>query len=248
MPILRGMLRVEVKRPLSWIMRLFVVSAPPVVGCGVAVLTAQLLHYTPSLGPLDFRSKPGQVAGARTAEGALVTLPTPRGPALNSASSSLGPVATTAGDEGTTTVSGQVGSAGATSTTMPPPSTAAVTNTSMPPGTTAHPPEVTSDRVTAKQSATIHIDVLDNDFDVDGDLDLLSVSVIASPVGPGPDVGSVSVRTRNGRNEIDYRAPSAPGDFTFSYQVCDSRRVCGSANVIVSVTFAPDGGTRPGRP
>ena len=78
--------------------------------------------------------------------------------------------------------------------------------------------------------------MLANDFDLDGDLDPLSVSVVAGPSGPGADPESLSVKTRNGRNEIDYRAPLTLGDFTFTYQVCDASGLCRSADVIVTVT------------
>jgi hypothetical protein len=91
------------------------------------------------------------------------------------------------------------------------------------------------DLATAKRGTTIHIDVLVNDYDIDGDLDPLSVSVIDGPTGPAADPGSLSVKMRNGRNEIDYRAPFVVGDFSFIYQVCDTSAECGSASVHVIV-------------
>ena len=83
----------------------------------------------------------------------------------------------------------------------------------------------------------IHLDVLANDYDVDGNLDPLSVSVIDGPTGPAADPGSAFVRTRNGRDEIDYRAPLVTGEFNFTYQLCDTSVVCSTANVRVTVNL-----------
>jgi hypothetical protein len=99
-----------------------------------------------------------------------------------------------------------------------------------------HSPSAVDDLITAKQGTTIHIDVLANDFDIDGDLDPLSVSVQTGPTGPAADPGTLTVKTRNGRNEIDYRMPTTAGDFSFIYRVCDTAALCRSATVRVTVT------------
>jgi len=94
---------------------------------------------------------------------------------------------------------------------------------------------VVYDQASAKRGTTIHIDVLANDYDIDGDLDPLTVSIIEGPTGPADDPGSLSLKTRNGSNEIDFRAPLVIGDYTFTYQVCDASLSCGTAAVRVSV-------------
>jgi hypothetical protein len=253
-PILRRMQRVSLRwvrqPPFSWLGRGLALSAPPVVGCGVAVLTAQLLQFTPSFGPLELRGFPGGLTASggsssaitlHVSPGAILTSPTmtslvsdtpPSSAAVTSApTSAVGEESTgsipTSGISVSTTV-------GSTSTTLP----AAINRA----------PAVVSDQVTGKRGTTIHIDVLANDFDIDGDLDPLSVSVIDGPTGPGEDPGSLTVKIRNGRNEIDYRAPSATGDFTFVYRACDASGVCGTASVLVTITSTSDVTTRPGRP
>lgn len=125
---------------------------------------------------------------------------------------------------------------GSASTTIASSTTVGPTTSAAPPPS-IYAPVAVDDQTTARQGTTIHIDVLANDFDIDGDLDPLSVSVIAGPTGPAADPGSLSIKTRNGRNEIDYRAPSALGDFTFTYQVCDASGLCRSADVLVTVTI-----------
>jgi hypothetical protein len=250
--ILRRMQRASLRwvrqPPFSWLWRGLALSAPPVVGCGVAVLTAQVLQFTPSFGPLELRGFPGGVS-ASGANGSAITLHVPPGvittiPTMTSLVSDAPPssglvnsTATDAVDEGPTgsiPTTGASTTAGSTSTTLP----AAIN----------HAPAVVSDQLTGKRGTTIHIDVLANDFDIDGDLDPLSVSVVDGPTGPAPDPGSLTVKIRNGRNEIDYRAPSAAGDFTFVYRACDASGVCGTANVVVTVTSQSDVTTRPGRP
>jgi hypothetical protein len=96
----------------------------------------------------------------------------------------------------------------------------------------------TNDTATAKRGTTIHLDVLSNDFDSDGDLDVLSVSLVnatADHTTPSENSGP-SVKTRNGRNEIDYRAPLVTGEFSFTYQVCDLAGTCRTADVHITVT------------
>ena len=132
-------------------------------------------------------------------------------------------------------------SRGPTSTTGAPTTTTPTSTTGAPPTTTTIPvasnnaPLVVVDLATARRGTSISIDVLTNDFDIDGDLDPLSVSVIDGPTGLWPDAGSVSVQTRNGRHEIDYRAPLIIGVYTFTYQACDAARACRSAMVVVTV-------------
>jgi len=253
-PILRRMPRASLRwvkqPPFSWLWRGLALSAPPVVGCGVAVLTAQVLQFTPSFGPLELRGFPGGVA-AQGANGSAITLHVSPGaiptiPTMTSLLSDAPPssgvvtsLATDAVDEGPTD---SIPTSGA-----PVPTTMGSTSTTVPTAIN-HAPAVVSDQLTGKRGTTMHIDVLANDFDIDGDLDPLSVSVIDGPTGPAADPGSLTVKIRNGRNEIDYRTPSATGDFTFVYRVCDASGVCGTANVVVTITSTSDVTIRPGRP
>ena len=211
-------------------------------------MTAQVLHFTPTFGPLEVRGGPAGVAVAG-ANRTSVTLPVSTGaiPTVTSlvsdAPSTYEAVTSTETDTGGEGSTGSIPTTGAsTSTTLGP------TSTTLPEATN-HAPAVVSDQVTGKRGTTIHIDVLENDFDIDGDLDPLSVSVIDGPTGPAADPGSLTVKIRNGSNEIDYRAPSATGDFSFVYRACDASGACGTAIVLVTVTSTSDvTTTRPGRP
>lgn len=79
--------------------------------------------------------------------------------------------------------------------------------------------------------------MVENDFDVDGDLDPFAVSVMTTPTGPAPEAGVLTVKRRSSRAEIDYRLPMAIGEFTFSYQICDTTGLCSTAQVRVTVTL-----------
>jgi hypothetical protein len=246
----RATLRWVRQPPFTWLWRGLAFSAPPVVACGVAVMTAQVLQFTPTFGPLEVRGGPAGVA-VPGANRTTVTLDLSPGsiPTMTSLVSDASPTsgavtsaATDAGDEGAGST-GSIPTTGAsTSTTVGPTSTTL-------PAAINHAPAVVPDQVTGKRGTTIHIDVLENDFDIDGDLDPLSVSVIDGPTGPAADPGSLTVKIRNGRNEIDYRTPSVTGDFSFVYRACDMSGACGTANVVVTITSTSDvTTTRPGRP
>ena len=252
MPILKRMRGASFVRGmqqlLSWLAHGAAWSAPLVVGCAAAVVTAQLLstHDINSFGSPD---DPSVSAAPRTDQGNPATTTTTvyssRGvipPAPSSSVSDASPsdaVRTT-----TTDPTRQPNPTGSIPTGQAPTSTIILrTTTSTTVASTSstlsaapnHPPVAVYDQASAKPGTTIHIDVLANDYDVDGDLDPRSVSVIGGPTGPAADPGSVFVRTRNGRDEIDYRVPLVTGEFSFSYQVCDTSFVCSTANVRVTV-------------
>ena len=232
---------------MSWLARGVAWSAPLVVGCAVAVVTSQLPHSARDSNSLDARDGPAVAAAPRTDQNTITTVATyfSRGTAPSTAPSidaspSAGRITTTAASP-----TQQPSPTGSIPTDQAPTSTitfrtttsTTVSTTSTLPAAPNQAPVAVSDQVSARRAATIHVDVLANDYDVDGNLDPLSVSLIEGPVGPAADPGSASVRTRNGRDEIDFRAPLVAGDFSFTYQVCDTSAACSTANVRVTVTF-----------
>ncbi|MCY4487434.1 MAG: hypothetical protein OXF11_10020 [Deltaproteobacteria bacterium] len=71
--------------------------------------------------------------------------------------------------------------------------------------------------------------VLDNDVDLDGNLDVLSLAVTASPGSGVPMVEEVPGHEL----VVRYRAPAAGGREGFSYRVCDALGACDDAEVTV---------------
>lgn len=227
-----------VRRQLSRLARGAALSAPLVVACGAAMVAERQFRFIPDFGPFEFGS------GTRVATSS---------PPHETTSTTSGHSAVAANPV-LSRASGAVGDSGAPVTTKaetdlppfdggPPPTTEPTVPTTVvaPPPTTpvpavSHAPMAVVDEISAKRNTTIHIDVLANDFDLDGDLDPLSVTVTGGPSGPSAEPGSLSMKTRNGRDEIDYRLPFATGEFTFTYQVCDAAGVCSSADVRVIVT------------
>ena len=96
------------------------------------------------------------------------------------------------------------------------------------------PPVAVTDPVSTPEDTPITVVVAANDSDVDGTLDLSSVSVVSPPAngtaGVNPD-GSVTY-TPN---------PDWNGTDTFTYQICDDDGACDTALVIITVTAAADG-------
>ena len=90
-------------------------------------------------------------------------------------------------------------------------------------------PDAVDDVETVLAGATVTVDVLSNDSDVDGTLDTSSVSIVTGPLH-----GSVTV---NGNGTIDYTADAAyAGADSFQYEVCDNDGACASATVSITVT------------
>jgi len=233
-------------------------SAPLVVGCAAAVVTAQLTNSAHDINSLGSRDGPAVSAAPRTDQGNSTTIttttttvnsspgaiPPPSSSSLSDAGPSVGAVRTT-----TAHPTRQPNPSGSIPTGQPPTSTTTTTSTTTPTSTTVastsstlpaapnQPPVAVDDQASARRGTTIHLDVLANDYDVDGNLDPLSVSVIDGPTGAAADAGSAFVKTRNGRDEIDYRAPLVTGEFNFTYQLCDTSVVCNTANVRVTVNL-----------
>ena len=193
-------------------------------------------RFIPDFGPLEFgtgirvaeSNRPYETTSTTRAQPAIAAEPAAQ------ASGALGDTAPSTTTAVTVSVLPDGGPAPTPDQTVPTTVVAPPPSTRVLPFT--HAPVAVGDEVSAKRGTTIHIDVLANDFDLDGDLDPLSVTVIGGPTGPVPEAGSLSVKTRSGRDEIDYRAPFVTGEFTFTYQVCDAAGVCSYADVRVIVT------------
>lgn len=236
---------------LSWLARGVAWSAPLVVGCAVAVVTSQLPHSARDTNSLDSRDGPAVAAAPHTDQNTITTtiatyssrgtVPPTAPSSVSGASPSAGLIrSTTADPTQQPSPTGSIPTDEAPTSTITfrtTTSTTVASTTSTLPAAPNQPPVAVSDQASARRAATIHIDVLANDYDVDGNLDPLSVSLIDVPVGPAADPGSALVRTRNGRDEIDFRAPLVAGDFSFTYQVCDTSAVCSTASVRVTVTL-----------
>jgi hypothetical protein len=95
------------------------------------------------------------------------------------------------------------------------------------------PPIVNNDFATSPEDTEVSIDVVNNDVDVDENLDPTTVEVI-SPPGSGevvnPADGTIDYTPQLNFNGLD----------TFSYQVCDTDLLCGTATVTVTVTPVND--------
>ncbi|HUP72232.1 MAG TPA: Ig-like domain-containing protein [Acidimicrobiales bacterium] len=226
------------------ILRAVVWTAPLFVGLAVTLVTARHLQWLPAVDPADLQ---GDHVAAAPGE----DVPTSRGSAAVS-SSTRSPEPSDDNSTAVTTIvnlstelaprttAGSLPTSASTSTApanAPTPTTAATSSTLPPPPN--HPPVAVDDTAFARRGTTIHIDVLSNDFDIDGDIDPLSVSLVKdSSRNTGlSEYGESSVKTRNGRNEVDYRAPLVTGEFTFAYEVCDRSGACSTASVRVIVTF-----------
>lgn len=91
------------------------------------------------------------------------------------------------------------------------------------------PPQVNDDQAATTAGAPVPIDVVANDSDPDGNLDLSTLSVTSNPVN-----GSAKVDTTTGA--ITYTPNSGfNGTDTFIYQLCDSENACDTASVTVDV-------------
>ncbi len=91
------------------------------------------------------------------------------------------------------------------------------------------PPVAIDDSATTRIATAVTIDVLANDSDVDGVLDLTSVSVTTAPSDGTTSTGADGAVTYT---------PSADfsGTDTFDYRVCDEAGACANATVTVAVS------------
>lgn len=89
-------------------------------------------------------------------------------------------------------------------------------------------PVANDDAIFAELEATIRIDVLANDIDIEGDFDSSSLEIERPP-----QFGAAKVSTtRTGKPMIDY-SPITGGEDTFTYSICDGLYRCDSAEVTV---------------
>ena len=94
-------------------------------------------------------------------------------------------------------------------------------------------------------SETIIIDVLANDYDINGDIDPATLFVRALPFGAaaevwGPEGGFVISYTAPDHipEEPPYEAPWLPaqsGLDNFQYEICDARRTCSKGEVFIRI-------------
>ncbi|MGQ1911823.1 cadherin-like domain-containing protein, partial [Marinifilum sp. RC60d5] len=96
------------------------------------------------------------------------------------------------------------------------------------------PPVALDNNAITDEDVPVVINVLANDSDVDGTLDLTSLQVVS-----GPSNGTVSINPTTG--EITY-TPNADyhGDDEFTYQICDDDGACTTAVVYVVVQSEND--------
>ena len=113
----------------------------------------------------------------------------------------------------------------------------------------ASAPVASDDSASTAFNTPVTVNVVANDSDVDADLILSSVAVVA-----GPGNGSA---TPNGDGTITYTPNDGfSGTDTFSYEICDATALCDTANVTVEVASgtddvppsAPGPPSDPGRP
>jgi len=91
------------------------------------------------------------------------------------------------------------------------------------------PPVANDDSTSTPEDTQVVVLVIDNDFDVDGNLDPTTVTITSTPSN-----GTASVDPVTGA--VTYvPAPHFNGTDTFSYQVCDTGGLCDTATVRVNV-------------
>ena len=91
-------------------------------------------------------------------------------------------------------------------------------------------PNLEDDSATVETGESIEIDVLANDTDPDGGLDVATLGLVSLPAS-GIAIADEAV------GEITYSAPPGfVGIDTFNYTVCDDDGLCGEAQVVVTVT------------
>lgn len=245
--------------PLAWIAEVpaarAMANAPVQVGAAATQLVTVLaavagltLGGSPALaqpevaiGPTGEPAAVSPGPGAALIPGTTSWAPSPTDRQAPATSSAPSPVDSTVPSSTgpTTTPPSTVRTSTTLGTALPstvPPTTAAPTT--RPPSTSAanQPPRAADDAVTNPKNKTITIDVLANDTDPDGNLDPLSLTIVSGPAGSGTKLGTATVITANGRNQLSYKEPDAKGTFTIGYQVCDAQHACAIATVTATLT------------
>ncbi len=89
-------------------------------------------------------------------------------------------------------------------------------------------PIVVDDEAETNEDGSVIINVLNNDYDIDSDAELFTVSITQQP-----ENGNATV---NNLNEIEYTPnDNFNGSDVFEYQVCDAENGCNNAQVIVEI-------------
>ena len=100
------------------------------------------------------------------------------------------------------------------------------------------PPVATDDTATTTQGAAVTANVLANDTDTDGTLDLASVSVTVN--------GSNGSAVAAGNGTVTYTpGPGYVGLDSYTYRVCDDDAACDTATVSVAVNSSPESAPPP---
>ncbi len=94
-------------------------------------------------------------------------------------------------------------------------------------------PVATDDSAATAEDTPVGVDVLANDYDPDGILDVTSVAVVS-----GPASGSATVQPDGSITYVP--APDFAGTDGFTYRVCDDGAACATAAVSITVTPVND--------
>lgn len=90
-------------------------------------------------------------------------------------------------------------------------------------------PIIVNDTLIVNEDQSISIETLLNDYDVDGSLDLTTLSITTEPAN-----GTAKINGNNG--EINYQPkPDYFGTDQFTYSICDDSSSCATADVIITI-------------
>ena len=94
-------------------------------------------------------------------------------------------------------------------------------------------PVVAADAAYVAPGGSVLVDVLGNDYDDDGDLDVATLSLTRSPTTGSARV----VESEDHGPHVEFSAGPDEGSVTFAYEVCDREGGCATAEVQVAVGF-----------
>ena len=103
------------------------------------------------------------------------------------------------------------------------------------------PPQASNDSATVLTNENARVEVLANDSDSDGELDVNSLRVITEHVA---NAGDISVA--NGRINVRPADADFTGTLTLEYEICDDGGLCDTATVSVTVQRRDDSGDNSG--
>lgn len=99
------------------------------------------------------------------------------------------------------------------------------------PSAEVHPPTAIPDNYTVKPGRELHLPVLDNDYDMDGNELTLSTDPEMQPVFPGAD----PIVTEDAPREIQMQAANTPGTKTGRYTLMNSKKMTSTGTFTVRV-------------